>query len=204
MQHKPNAITRHESPKLNTLSIHIFSHSACWVYQRMLVYNAEHILTWKHLTTLKDMEDGRHLSWIQNIYYFIMCPLTTKRGHSAHMFILTVRETKEIKLFHIGLAQGISKMTTLKATCIAPSQGSAWLKLSHFMLSCPQGWRGGEAGASSPSSCTTGLKQMQNNLHVFKISFPCIRALPPQPLGRVRNMQLQLKSKFFSREQTLT
>lgn len=184
MQHKPNAMTSHESPKSNTLSIHTVPHSARWVYQYMLVYKAEHILTWKRLTTLKDMEDGRHISWIQNTYYFTMCPLTTKKEHSVHihMLIFTVRETKQTKLFHTGLAQGISKMTTLKATCIALCQSSAWLKVFHFMLSCPQGWRGSEARASSPSSCTTGLKQTQSNLHVFKISLPRTPTLPPKHL----------------------
>lgn len=43
----------HKSPKSNTLPNYTFPHSACWEYQCTLVYKAEHILTWKHLTSLK-------------------------------------------------------------------------------------------------------------------------------------------------------
>lgn len=141
----------------------------------MLVYNTEHILT-----TLKRWKT----SWYKAKYLlFYYVPSYYRKGHSVCMLIFTARETKQIKLIHIGLAQGISKMTTLKATCIALCQSSAWLKVSHLMFSCPRGWRGDEVGASSPSSCTTGLKQIQNKLHAFKISFPCTPALPPKSLG---------------------
>lgn len=110
------------------------------------------------------------------------------------MFTFTVRKTKQIKLFHTVFSQGISKVTALKATCIALCQSSAWLKVSPFMLFCPQGWRGGGMGASSPSSCTTGLKPMQNNsawLQDLFSRYPCSHS--QEPLGWVRNVQLQLR-----------
>lgn len=79
-----------------------------------------------HESTLQLWKDGRHLSLIQNIYYFIMCPLTTKRAlsislhvHSEHQSHFTVRETKQIKLFCIGLAKAFLKLQ--------PWRPPAWL-----------------------------------------------------------------------------
>lgn len=150
MQHKPmqwpgtNLPSQILCPSMPFLTQLAECISVCW----FTVLN-----TSLHESPLQLWRDGRHLSLIKNIC-FIICPLTIKKGHSVCLLIFILRETKQIELFHIGLAQGISKMTALRAICIAPCQNSAWLKVSHFRLYCPQGWRGGEAGASS-SSCTT-------------------------------------------------
>lgn len=138
-QHKPNAMVRHESLKSNTLPIHISPHSACWMHLCMLVYNTEHILTWKHLTTLKTWKT----SWF-NLKYLLLyyVPSYHKKGHSVCLLIFTVRETKQIKLFCIGLAQGISKMTILKAHlhCSLPEPCVASSVSFHAFLSTrPEG-----------------------------------------------------------------
>lgn len=95
-----------------------------------------------HESTLQLWKDGRHLSLIQNIYYFIMCPLTTKKGTQSACsqwtsVSLHSERNQADQTFLYWFGKGISKITTLKATCMALCQSSAWLKVSHFMVSCP-------------------------------------------------------------------
>lgn len=99
----------------------------------MLVCNTEHILT--HESTLQLCTDGRCLSLIKNTLLLssltrIICLLPTKKASlSVSLYVSPHRERNQIdqssNLFCISLAQYTSKMTTLKAVCIALCQRSA-------------------------------------------------------------------------------
>lgn len=141
-----------------------------------------------HESTLQLWKDGRHLSLIQNIYYFIMCPLTTKKGiqyQSACSQWTSVslhsERNQADQTFLYWFGKGISKMTTLRPPALLSARALHGLRclISCFLVHKAGG---GGAGASSPSSCNAGLKQIQNYLHVLKISFPCTPALPPKSL----------------------
>lgn len=125
-----HAMARHKSPKsLNTLPIYTFPQSACWVYQCVCWFTM--LNTWKHRTTLKRWKTP-YFNPQYFLFYYV--PSYHKEGHPVCMLTFTVRDTKQIKLFHIGFSQGISKMTALKATSIALCQSSAWFKVC--LLSC--------------------------------------------------------------------
>lgn len=67
------------------------------------------------------------------------------------------------------------------------------------MPSYTQGWggrvgRGGKGAPSPPSSCNTGLKQIQRTICMSLRPIPHYSCSSSQePLGRIRNMQLQLR-----------
>lgn len=78
------------------------------------------------------------------------------------------------------------------------------------MPSCTQGWggrvwRGGKGAPSPPSSCNTGLKQIQRTICMSSRPIPHVLLLfLPRASGKDKKHAVATQSKFLSREETGT